>query len=180
MIVRPTALPEVLEIEPRIHRDPRGFFLEVWNHRRYAAAGILETFVQFNHSRSGAGILRGLHAQIRKPQAKLVRVLEGEIFDVAVDIRPHSPTFRRWVGLVLSAGRGNQIFIPRGFAHGFCVLGEAAQVEYGCSDFYDQEDEIALAWDDPELGIAWPCPDPVLSDKDRNAPRLADLLPRLG
>lgn len=179
MIVRQTALPGVLVIEPRVHRDPRGFFLEVWNQRRYTEAGIPDPFVQINHSRSAAKTLRGLHAQVRHPQAKLVRAIEGEVFDVAVDIRPASPTFRRWVGVTLSAVASNQIFIPRGFAHGFCVLGDAAQVEYACSGFYDQEDEIALAWDDPEIGIQWPIEDPLLSEKDRRAPRLAEVLPRL-
>jgi dTDP-4-dehydrorhamnose 3,5-epimerase len=131
--------------------------------------------VQDNHSRSVARTLRGLHAQLRQPQGKLVRAVEGEIWDVAVDIRPASPTFRRWVGAALSADNFRQLWIPPGFAHGFCVLSEHAQVEYKCTAPYRREDEIGIAWDDPELAIAWPVEEPLLSAKDRAAPRLAEL-----
>jgi dTDP-4-dehydrorhamnose 3,5-epimerase len=136
-------------------------------------------FVQDNHSRSVRGTLRGLHAQLRRPQGKLVRAVEGEMFDVAVDIRPRSPTFGRWVGIRLSGDNFRQLWIPPGFAHGFCVLSEVVHVEYKCTGFYDREDEISLAWNDPDVGIAWPVSDPMLSDKDRQAPRLAALRHRL-
>ena len=180
MRVVPTELPEVLVLEPTVHRDSRGFFLESYNERRYREAGIADRFVQDNHSRSGRGTLRGLHAQLRNPQGKLVRVIEGEIWDVAVDIRPGSPNYRRWVGVVLSAENHRQIWVPGGFAHGFCVLSEIAQVEYKVTTFWERDDEIAIAWDDPALAIAWPLEEPpLLSDKDRKALRLADVEPQL-
>jgi len=181
LVIRPTTLlPDVLEIEPKLREDARGFFLESYNERRYREAGIAERFVQDNHSRSGRGTLRGLHAQVKNPQGKLVRVIEGEIWDVAVDIRPGSPTYRRWVGVVLSAENHRQIWVPPGFAHGFCVLSEIAQVEYKVTAFWERDDEIAIAWDDPALAIAWPLEEPpLLSDKDRAAPRLADVEPQL-
>jgi len=171
-----TTLPGVLVVEPTVHRDERGFFLETYHREKYRQAGIELDFVQDNHSRSAKGTLRGLHAQRRNPQGKLVRAVEGEIWDVAVDIRPASPTFRRWVGAVLSAENFRQLWVPPGFAHGFCVLSPLAQVEYKCTALYEREDEIAIVWDDPELAIAWPVEQPLLSDKDRRAPRLADLL----
>ena len=180
MRVVPTELPEVLVLEPTVHRDSRGFFLESYNERRYREAGIAARFVQDNHSRSARGTLRGLHAQVRNPQGKLVRVIEGEIWDVAVDIRPGSPTYRRWVGVVLSAENHRQIWVPGGFAHGFCVLSEIAQVEYKVTTFWERDDEIVIAWDDPALAIAWPMAEPpLLSDKDRTAPRLAEIEPQL-
>ena len=169
------ALPDVILVEPDVHRDARGFFLECWQVERWREGGIPGPFVQDNHSRSGRGTLRGLHAQLANPQGKLVRCVEGEVWDVAVDIRPASPTYRRWVGAVLSADNFRQLWIPPGFAHGFCVLSASAQVEYKCTTLYRREDEIAIAWDDPGLAIAWPVEDPLLSPKDRAAPRLREL-----
>ena len=176
-----TRLPGVVVFEPVVHRDARGFFLETWREESCRAAGIHERFLQDNHSRSTLGTLRGLHAQVKKPQGKLVRVAEGEIFDVAVDIRPGSPTYRRWVGARLSASDFRQLWIPPGFAHGFCVLSEMAQVLYKCTtNYYDRDDEIAISWCDPDLAIEWPIADPLVSEKDRNAPRLRDLEAILG
>jgi dTDP-4-dehydrorhamnose 3,5-epimerase len=162
-------------IEPVLHKDARGFFLETFHRGKYAEGGITADFVQDNHSRSGRGTLRGLHAQARKPQGKLIRCVEGAIFDVAVDIRRGSPTYRRWVGVEISAEDFRQLWIPPGFAHGFCVVTEAAQVEYKCTELYDAADEIAIAWDDPDIGIEWPVRDPVVSEKDRRAPRLREV-----
>jgi dTDP-4-dehydrorhamnose 3,5-epimerase len=170
-----TELPGVLRVEPRVHQDHRGFFLETYHREKYALGGIDGVFVQDNHSRSARGILRGLHAQGRRPQGKLVRCVEGAIFDVAVDIRRGSPTFARWVGAELTAENFHQLWVPPGFAHGFCVLSEAAQVEYKCTELYDAGDELAIRWDDPEIGIAWPVAEPVLSEKDAAAPRLAEI-----
>ena len=153
--------------------------IETYHRQKYADAGIDVEFVQDNHSRSVARTLRGLHAQLRSPQGKLVRAVEGEIWDVAVDIRPASPTYRRWVGVVLSADNFRQLWIPPGFAHGFCVLSDHAQVEYKCTTLYDRGDEICVAWDDPALAVAWPVEEPLLSDKDRRASRLAELEPLL-
>jgi dTDP-4-dehydrorhamnose 3,5-epimerase len=170
-----TGLEGVLVIEPDVHRDSRGFFLESWHERKYREAGIPGTFVQDNQSRSVRGTLRGLHAQRARPQGKLVRALRGEIFDVAVDIRPGSRTFGRWVSATLSEDNFRQIFVPKGFAHGFCVLSETAEIEYKCTDFYDRADEIGLRWDDPEIGIAWPLKDPLLSPKDAALPSLSAL-----
>jgi dTDP-4-dehydrorhamnose 3,5-epimerase len=173
----PTALPGVVIVEPDVHRDQRGFFLETYHQRKYREGGIEAAFVQDNHSRSVRGTLRGLHAQRRRPQGKLVRAVEGEMFDVAVDIRPRSPTFGRWVGVRLSGDNLRQLWIPAGFAHGFCVTSEIVHVEYKCTDFYDREDEIGIAWDDPDIGIEWPLRDPVVSEKDRAAPRLREVFP---
>ena len=175
----PTALPGVLVMEPDVHRDPRGFFLETWHQRKYAEGGVTGPFVQDNHSHSRRGALRGLHAQLQRPQGKLVRVVVGEVFDVAVDIRRGSPTFGRWVSDHLSGENLRQLWIPPGFAHGFCVLSETVHFEYKCTDFYDAADEIAIAWNDPEIGIEWPLADPTLSAKDAAAPRLAEVLDRL-
>ena len=169
MNVERLALPEVLVIRPDVHRDPRGWFLETWNARRYAEHGLPATFAQDNASSSARGTLRGLHAQRRRPQGKLVRVVAGEVFDVAVDVRPASPTFLRWVGVVLSAAEATQCWVPPGFAHGFCVLGDRAEVEYKCTEPYDPADELRIRWDDPEIGVRWPIEDPVLSDADRAA-----------
>ena len=168
-----TELPGVLLIEPEVFHDPRGFFLETFHAAKYRQGGIAYDFVQDNQSRSAQGTLRGLHAQRRKPQGKLVRAIEGEIFDVAVDIRPGSKTFGRWVGATLSADNFRQIFVPPGFAHGFCVLSAMAQVEYKCTDFYDRADEIGARWD--SAGIAWPIRHPVLSPKDAALPPLDEL-----
>jgi len=172
----PTSLPEVILIEPDVYRDPRGFFLETYHQRKYAENGIGGPLVQDNHSFSHRGALRGLHAQKNRPQGKLVRAVEGEMFDVAVDIRRGSPNFGRWVGVVLSGENFCQLWIPPGFAHGFCVLSETVHVEYKCTDFYDPQDELAVAWNDPEIGVAWPIAEPVLSAKDRAAPRLGQVL----
>jgi dTDP-4-dehydrorhamnose 3,5-epimerase len=172
----PSGLPGVLVIEPDVYRDDRGFFLETYHASRYQAAGVPGSFVQDNHSRSVRGTLRGMHAQLARPQAKLIRVLAGEIYDVAVDIRRDSPTFGRWVGVMLSAQNCRQCYIPIGFAHGFCVTSDAAEVEYKCTDFYDPAAELRIAWNDPDLAIEWPEPDPLLSEKDRVAPRLRDVM----
>jgi len=170
----PTELPEVLILEPRVHRDERGFFLETYRADECARHNI-PAFVQDNHSRSLGGTIRGLHLQTRRIQGKLIRVIEGEIYDVAVDVRRGSPTFGRWVGLTLSADNFRQCYIPPGFAHGFCVVSPVAQVEYKCTDIYDPASEIGIAWDDPAIGIAWPVSSPILSDRDRRHPRLADV-----
>jgi len=174
-----TALEGVILVEPAVFSDERGFFLETYHAEKYAAGGIAERFVQDNHSLSSRGILRGLHAQEKKPQGKLVRAVEGEIFDVAVDVRRGSPTFGQWIGEMLSAENFRQLYVPPGFMHGFCVVSERAQVEYKCTALYDRADELAIAWDDPEIGIDWPIDEPVLSAKDLAAPRLAEVMDRL-
>ena len=170
--VTPTALPEVLRIEPTIFGDARGFFFESFNARDFrAATGLDVTFVQDNHSGSARGVLRGLHYQIRQPQGKLVRVVQGEVFDVAVDLRRRSPTFGRWVGEILSAENRRQLWIPPGFAHGFLVLSEWAECVYKSTDFYAPEHERALRWDDPTVDIIWPLHEaPVLAARDAAAP----------
>jgi dTDP-4-dehydrorhamnose 3,5-epimerase len=169
-------LPGVIVIEPDIHRDPRGFFLETYHAERYRAGGVPVGFVQDNHSLSTRGTLRGLHLQLHEPQGKLIRSVQGEIWDVAVDIRPESPTFRQWFAVLLSADNFRQFYIPPGYAHGFCVLSETAQVEYKCSTFYNPADERGIAYDDPELAIAWPITPPVLSTRDQANPTLAGFL----
>jgi dTDP-4-dehydrorhamnose 3,5-epimerase len=171
--VTPTELPGVLVIEPEVFRDDRGFFLETYHAEKYRAAGIDGTFVQDNHSRSVAGTIRGLHLQVGRTQAKLIRVLAGEIYDVAVDVRRGSPTFGRWVGMTLSARDFKQSFIPSGFAHGFAVLSAEADVEYKCTEAYDPAAEVGIAWDDPQLAIRWPVERPLLSERDRRHPTLA-------
>ncbi len=181
MSFRPTEIPDVILVEPTVHGDERGFFLETYHQERYVRHGIAAPFVQDNHSRSTGPILRGLHSQRLRPQGKLVRCIEGRIFDVAVDIRRGSPHFMRWVGIELSASNYRQLWIPPGFAHGFCVLGDSpAQVEYKCTDFYDPTDELGIAWNDPDIGVQWPIESPLLSAKDQAWPRLQaqlDLLP---
>ena len=172
MRVVPSVLPGVLVIEPDVRQDGRGFFIETYQAERYREHGIAGTFVQDNHSRSIGGTLRGLHLQLRRPQGKLIRVIEGEIFDVAVDVRRGSPAFGRWVGVRLSAANFKQCFIPPGFAHGFCVLSTIAQVEYKCTDLYDPSSELGIAWDDPAIGIAWPISEPLLSQRDSRHPTL--------
>ena len=174
-----TSLPGVMLVDPDVFRDARGFFLETFHERKFRAGGIEHSFVQDNHSRSVRGTLRGLHAQLLRPQGKLVRAVQGTIFDVAVDIRPGSTTFGKWVGETLTAEGFRQMFIPPGFAHGFCVLSEAAEVEYKCTDFYDRSDEIGIRWNDRQLGIEWPITDPILSDKDKGLPLLSELRARL-
>ena len=180
MRVVPTELPEVLLVEPDVFRDARGWFLETFHERKYRDAGIAYSFVQDNESRSTRGTLRGLHAQLRRPQGKLVRAVSGEIFDVAVDIRLASPTFGRWASARLSSDDFRQMFIPPGFAHGFCVLSDSAEIAYKCTDFYDPKDEIGLRWNDPTVGIAWPITDPLLSPKDASLPTLSEIRLRLG
>jgi dTDP-4-dehydrorhamnose 3,5-epimerase len=175
----PTQLDGVVIVEPQIFRDSRGFFLEVHHAAKFARGGIDESFVQDNHSRSTYGTLRGLHAQLLRPQGKLVRAIRGRIFDVAVDIRPSSATFGRWVGVELNDEDFRQLWVPPGFAHGFCALSPIAEVGYKCTALYDAEDEIGIAWDDPDLAITWPVDEPLLSDKDRNLPRLAEIVASL-
>jgi dTDP-4-dehydrorhamnose 3,5-epimerase len=175
----PTELPGVVVVEPDVHQDSRGFFLESYHGPKYRAGGIPCAFVQDNHSRSARHTLRGLHAQIERPQAKLLRVLVGEIFDVAVDIRRGSPTFARWVGVTLSDRNFRQLFVPIGFAHGFCVTSDTAEVEYKTSDVYAPETEIAIAWNDPAIGVRWPVAEPLLSPRDREAPPLSEVEDRL-
>jgi dTDP-4-dehydrorhamnose 3,5-epimerase len=167
----------LLLIEPRVFSDARGFFLESWNERRYRESGITAAFVQDNLSFSRRGTLRGLHFQNPTAQAKLVSVLQGEVFDVAVDVRRSSPTFGRWHGVNLSAENKRQFFIPPGFAHGFAVLSETALFFYKCTEFYTPQHEATIAWNDPDIGVRWPVEDPVLSDKDQRGLRLKDVSP---
>lgn len=167
-----TRLPEVVLLEPDVFEDERGFFLELWRAERAAELGVPEAFVQENHSRSRRGVLRGLHYQITRPQGKLVMVTNGVVFDVAVDIRLGSPTYGEWVGVTLSDKNHRLIYIPPGFAHGFSVVSEQADVIYKCNNYYDRDGERGVRWDDPCLGIEWPVLDPVLSKKDAALPRL--------
>ena len=169
-----TESPGVFIIEPVVHGDHRGFFMESYHRDRFAELGIDCEFVQDNHSRSTRGVLRGLHYQLNQPQGKLVRVVTGEVYDVAVDIRRGSPHYRQWVGVVLSEENRLQLYIPPGFAHGFCTLSEQADFLYKCTDFYTPGDEYGIAWDDPDIGIDWPSMDYILSGKDRDLPRLAE------
>jgi dTDP-4-dehydrorhamnose 3,5-epimerase len=173
----PTAIPEVIRIEAHVFGDARGFFMETYRADQMAAAGIVVHFVQDNHSGSQKNILRGLHYQIRQAQGKLVRAASGEIFDVAVDLRRSSPTFGRWTGEILSADNKRMLWIPPGFAHGFYVLSDWAEVLYKATDYYSPEWERTLLWNDPALGIRWPIPpglEPILSSKDASGVRLAD------
>jgi len=174
-----TRLPGVVIIEPVVHRDGRGFLVETFHAERYHRHGIDGPFVQDNHSRSASSTLRGLHLQHPHGQGKLIRVIDGVIFDVAVDVRRGSPTFGRWIGVTLSAENFRQIYMPPGFAHGFCVVGESAAVIYKCTDAYDPASEIGIAWNDPSLGIDWPIREPILSARDRGNPLLADVMDRL-
>jgi dTDP-4-dehydrorhamnose 3,5-epimerase len=162
-----TGIAGVILIEPDVHRDARGYFLETFHARKYGAAGIPEVFLQDNQSVSVRNTLRGLHMQLHKPQGKLVRVVDGEIWDVAVDARPDSPTFGRWTAASLSGDNFHQLYVPPGCAHGFCVLSEQAQVQYKVTDFYDPADEVGIAYDDPALGIPWPVSAPLLSERDK-------------
>jgi dTDP-4-dehydrorhamnose 3,5-epimerase len=177
MNVISTEIDGVMIIEPKVFGDERGFFLETFQAERYAElAGIDLPFVQDNHSRSGKNVLRGLHFQKSKPQGKLVRVVRGEVFDVAVDIRKDSPTYGKWAGVLLSEDNKRQFWVPPGLAHGFVVLSESADFEYKCTDYYDPSDEGALIWNDPDVGIEWPEGiEPILSAKDQVALRLKDL-----
>jgi dTDP-4-dehydrorhamnose 3,5-epimerase len=172
-------LPGVLLIQPKIHRDERGFFVETFHAPRYREAGVDVDFVQDNQSSSIRGTLRGLHAQVKRPQAKLVRCIEGEIFDVAVDVRKGSPNFGKWFGALLNAENCRQMYVPAGFVHGFAVKSDRAQVEYKCSDVYVAEDQLTVLWNDPKIGIDWGVSDPILSPKDKAAKALADLMDQL-
>lgn len=176
MKITALAIPDVLLFEPTVFGDERGYFLETFRESHFKNRGIDLSFVQDNQSMSGQGILRGLHYQLKYPQGKLVRALSGEIFDVAVDIRKSSPTFGQWVGATLSAENKNQLWVPPGFAHGFYVTSESAEISYKCTEYYHPEDDHSLLWNDPALNIAWPLvgPEPQLSDKDRNAKTLQD------
>jgi len=175
MEVIETDLPGLLIIEPKIFGDARGFFVETWNRERYERAGIPSGFVQDNLSLSRSGILRGLHYQKPNTQGKLVQVLLGEVYDVAVDIRIGSPTYGRWVGEILSAENKRQMYVPAGFAHGFCVTSDSALFSYKCTDIYNPQAEVSIIWNDPDIGIDWPVTNPELSLKDRDAPTLAKL-----
>lgn len=175
MKVIETALPGVLIIEPKAFGDHRGFFLETFQVERYREAGITLPFVQDNHSRSQRGVLRGLHFQRTRPQGKLVSVSRGAVYDVAVDIDPASATYGQFVGVELNDDNHRQMWVPPGYAHGFCVLSEVADFQYKCTDFYFPADEGGLAWNDPDVGISWPIEAPQLSAKDANNPRLRDL-----
>ena len=176
MNVIKTQLPGVRIIEPKLFGDERGFFMETYQKNRYLdMAGIDLEFVQDNHSRSAKGVLRGLHFQKTKPQGKLVRVVNGEVYDVAVDINPLSPTFGQYEGVILSAENKRQLWVPPGYAHGFLVLSDSADFEYKCTDYYDPNDEGNLLWNDPEIGIDWPMDKPHLSAKDQVAPSLREL-----
>jgi dTDP-4-dehydrorhamnose 3,5-epimerase len=175
----PAALAGVVVIEPDVHSDSRGFFLETYQAEKYREGGVPGVFVQDNHSRSTGGTIRGLHLQLRRPQGKLIRVIEGEIFDVAVDVRRGSPGFGKWVGVTLSAGNYKQCYVPPGFAHGFAVVSDLAQVEYKCTDLYDPGGELGIAWNDPQIGVAWPVEHPILSERDKHHPSLSDVLAQL-
>ena len=174
MNIETTPLAGLLLITPDVFGDERGFFQETWNLRRYTEAGLDRDFLQDNLSLSRKGILRGLHFQNPGPQGKLVYVLQGEVFDVAVDVRADSPTFGQWYGVTLSAENHQQLFVPEGFAHGFCVTSETALFAYKCTDFYNPKAEFSLLWNDPDIGIEWPITNPELSDKDRNGQPLSD------
>ncbi|VAW82216.1 dTDP-4-dehydrorhamnose 3,5-epimerase [hydrothermal vent metagenome] len=175
MKISPMAIPEVLLIEPDVFGDNRGFFMETWHRQKYADAGLEVDFVQDNHSRSSRGVLRGLHYQLEQPQGKLVRVVTGVIFDVAVDIRRGSPTFCQWVGAELSEENQRQLYVPPGFAHGFCVLSDRADFLYKCTDFYAPEYEHGILWNDPAIAIDWPGCDFSISDKDTKNQPLAGM-----
>jgi dTDP-4-dehydrorhamnose 3,5-epimerase len=170
-----TSLPGVYELRPVVYRDARGSFLETYHQAKFTALGINDTFLQDNHSISSRGTLRGLHYQLRHAQAKLCRVVEGEALDVAVDIRVGSPHFGKWASVRLSANQQNLIYIPAGFAHGFLALNETVQFLYKCSDYYAPSDEYGILWNDPALAIEWDAASPVLSQKDANNPKLADV-----
>jgi dTDP-4-dehydrorhamnose 3,5-epimerase len=184
MKVTEIKLSGVLVLEPKVFQDDRGYFLETWNRKRYEQAGIPGHFVQDNISFSKKGILRGLHFQYPQSQGKLIQVLSGEVIDVVVDIRVGSPTYGQWIGEVISEANHRQIYVPPGFAHGYCVNSEAALFSYKCTDFYNPATEHGIIWNDPDIGIEWPVEQPALSPKDINYPRLKDLdpenLPQLG
>lgn len=174
MNTRESTLPGVLLLAPKVFRDERGFFTETFSVRGFDGSGVPRDFVQDNHSRSAKGVLRGLHYQLRVPQGKLVHVARGRIFDVAVDIRVGSPSFGRWFGAELDDENLHSLWIPPGFAHGFCVLSDVADVIYKCTSLYDADDDHGVVWNDPRIGIAWPIADPIVSAKDSRHPALAD------
>lgn len=183
MKITPTKIPEVLLVEPDIYGDTRGFFMETWHREVYAEKGLDVDFVQDNHSRSGRGVLRGLHYQLENAQGKLVRVVTGTVFDVAVDVRRGSPYFGQWVGVELSEANNAQLYVPPGFAHGFCVISESADFLYKCTDFYAPQHEYSILWNDPDIGIEWPALDHLISEKDRQGRLLkdaTDVLPTYG
>jgi dTDP-4-dehydrorhamnose 3,5-epimerase len=175
MKITPATIKDVLIIEPKVFEDSRGFFMETYHRNRYKKQGIDRPFVQDNLSYSVKDTVRGLHFQVRHPQAKLVQVIAGEIFDVAVDIRKGSPTFGQWIGIHLSDQNKRQVFIPEGFAHGFCVISDAALFSYKCSDFYSADDELGILWADPDIAVDWPVTAPIISKKDKHLPQLSDL-----
>jgi dTDP-4-dehydrorhamnose 3,5-epimerase len=175
-----TSIPGVILIEPDVFRDARGYFLETFNSAKYSKAGIPQTFVQDNQSVSLKNTLRGLHMQVRKPQGKLVRAVEGEIWDVAVDLRPDSATLGQWTAAILSGENFHQFYVPPGCAHGFCVLSESAQVQYKVTELYDPADEAGIAYNDPSINITWPITSPLLSERDRRNPSLGDAAERIG
>lgn len=174
MKIQTTDLPGVLLVELRGFEDDRGFFMETWQAERYRAAGLAANFVQSNHARSWRGVLRGLHYQLGRPQAKLVWVTRGEVFDVAVDVRRGSPTFGRWYGAVLSETNRLQLYVPAGFAHGYYVLSDTSDFLYYCSDYYSPAEERGVRWDDPAIGVAWPDGERIVSAKDRALPAFGD------
>ncbi len=177
MKFEPQPIPDLVLVMPEVFDDDRGFFMETWQAREFAGAGIDATFVQANHAKSKKGVLRGLHYQLRQPQGKLVRVTAGEVFDVAVDLRRSGPTFGKWVGVYLSAENKHSFWMPPGFAHGFYVTSDVAEFVYSCTDFYAPEDERCILWSDPDLAIEWPvneAPPPVVSDKDATGTRFRD------
>lgn len=170
-----TPIPGVYILQPKVYRDTRGFFLESYHKARFADLGISDPFVQDNHSCSRKGVLRGLHYQLKRPQAKLCRVVEGSALDVAVDLRRGSPTFGKHVSVVLSEEQQNEIYVPRGCAHGFMALSDRVQFLYKCTDFYDPADEVGIAWNDSRLAIPWGTENPILSEKDQRNPTLAEI-----
>jgi len=177
MKIIPTSLKGLLIVEPKVFQDSRGYFMETYHQERYRESGIDPCFVQDNLSHSVQGTLRGLHYQIKHAQAKLVQVISGEIYDVAVDVRPESGTFGKWASVHLSDANKQQLFIPEGFAHGFCVISKTALFSYKCSDVYSPQDERGVLWSDPDIGIDWPVKNPIISKKDRQYPCLFDILP---
>ena len=175
MIFKPSFLfPDVIVVEAEVFEDERGFFTEMYHQAKFEAAGIRDGFVQDNRSRSRSGAIRGLHYQLKRPQGKLVWVVSGEIYDVVVDIRRRSTTFKKWFGIVLSGKNKKGLYIPPNFAHAYATLSEEADLVYKCTDFYAPNDERCIRWNDPDLGIEWPIRNPILSDKDGNAPFLKD------
>jgi len=171
----PLTINDVIMIEPEVHADARGFFMETYRKQRFAEHGIIRDFVQINHSQSVHGALRGLHYQVDKPQAKLVRVIRGEVYDVAADIRFGSPTYGKWVGVTLSAQNKKELYMPVGFAHGFCVLSEEVELVYACTDYYYPQGQRGIIWNDPDLNITWPVNTPLLSERDKHLAKFSEI-----